>query len=369
MQEAMNKKRRLVYITNDSWWDTDVSVLPDLSRECDLEVFCLSPKDAAERKFREKSLPEGVKFHDCRFGRSKKDPRMALSSFFYGIRILSAIRGKTAVWVLDNNIWYGYLFIALASAARVIVSVHNYSDHTDARAWERKMKEAVLRKFLFFHFQSPMQESVFKNDYPDKRSFSTVMQVKDFGSPSGRVAMPNNGRRTYLFFGYLRDYKRPDLFIKASEILDGKANFVMAGTGENLQKYRDMIKAGNSIKCCFRLIDDGEIPDYFANADFLVLPYEDSTQSGPLLIAYNYGLPVIASRLPYFSQMIDNGVTGFLFDSGEVNSLVGAIEQSLAMSNNEYREMRIATKAKADSYKVLSNYSESLVNFLSQNGL
>ena len=359
----MNPTKRLLYITNDSNWDTDVSILPDVARIFDLEVFCLSPKDPAVRKYRNKSLP-GAKLHDCQFGRSKKDIRMALHSFVYGIRILIASAGKTAVWVLDNNLWYAYLFIALASPKNVIVSIHNYTDHTDAKSWSKRIKQSALSKFQFFHFHSSGQELVFKKDYPDKHSFSTQMPVKDFGCPTEVPSLENKQRRTFLFFGYIRDYKRPDLFIRASEILGDKAHFVIAGGGENLEHYKSMITPENKIESQLRFIENREIPDLFCNADFVVLPYDDSTQSGPLLIAYNYNVPVIASDIPVFCSMVEDRTTGYLFKKGDCSSLIEAIQNAIDMSGEKYVKMKSALSQRVEEYKKTSVFSQALRSFI-----
>ena len=358
-------KKHLLYITNDSWWDTDVSVLPEVTDAFDLEVYCWSKKDPAERKFRDKTLPGNVTLHDLTFGRSKKDIRMILSSLLYGIKLVFASIGKTTVWVLDNNLWYGYLFMAFASKRHTIISIHNYIDHGDARGWERRMKDSVIEKFKFFHFQSAIQEKAFRKDYPGKVSFSTTMPVKDFGQPSEDAVAKD--KRTYLFFGYIRDYKRPDLFIKAANTLSNRANFILAGTGEDLQKYKALIAPQSKMECKLRLIDDKEIPDLFCSADFLVLPYDDSSQSGPLLIAYNYGLPVIASDLPYFDSMIDDRYTGFLFTKGDLYSLVETIEESIDMTQEEYSRMKDAMVRRAEEYKSPCSYCQSLMSFIADN--
>ena len=43
------------YITYDSWWDTDVTVLPDLAKSFNISAFCLSPVKGA--KYPTKELP------------------------------------------------------------------------------------------------------------------------------------------------------------------------------------------------------------------------------------------------------------------------------------------------------------------------
>lgn len=360
----MKDKKALLYITNDSCWDTDVSILPGVASMFRLEVFCLSPHDRSEAKYPEKKLPENVKFHNCQFGRSKKDPRMIIDSFIYGLRILLASRGKTTVWVMDNNIWYAPLFIGLASAKHVIVSIHNYVDHKDTKKWAMRIKDSALKKFRYFHFHSQGQEEAFKKDYPEKKSFYTTMPVKDYGEPKDIPNFFNNDNRVFLFFGYMRDYKRPDLFIKASNLLKRDANFVIAGHGENIPKYQEMIDADSEMKCMFRFIDNEEIPGLFTSAHFLVLPYDDSSQSGPLLTAYRYGLPVIASDLPYFQSMIEDGKNGYVFRHGDFSSLVEVMKNAIGMSPKQYSEMKNCQRKMADDYMQDKSFASCLNDFL-----
>ena len=361
-----NLPKRLLYITNDSNWDTDISILPNLASHYRLEVYCLSQKDPEVRKYKVKTLPDNALLHDCQFGRSKKNPIMIFASFIYGLRVLFASRKATTIWVMDNIVWYGYLFILFALANRVIVSIHNYVDHTDARRWEKKMKSYAIKKFKYFHFHSAAQEMAFQKDYPEKCSFYTKMPVKDFGLAEERIELFDNHNRTFLFFGSIREYKRPDLFIEASNKLKDKANFIIAGTGPHWGSVQHLIDADNPIKCFIRMIDNSEIPSLFSSVDFLVLPYDDSTQSGPLLTAYNYNLPAIASSLPYFKEMIDNGKTGFLFDSGDIYSLLRAIETAIHLSDEEYKDLCSCLKHKVDDYKKSSSFTTALQDFINQ---
>ena len=360
----MGRERGLLYVTNDYWWDTDITILPSISKQYPLTVYCVSPKNPNERKYKDKSLPGNVVLHDCRFGRSKKDIRMLLSSFVFGIRVLFASIRRTVIWVPDDNIWCTPLLTAFAPAGRCIISVHNYTHHSDAKAWQQRMMSAIYKRFVYFHFHSPLQEMVFKTDHPDKKSFSTNMPVKDFGKASGRLELFDNEKRTYLFFGGIRSYKRPDLFIRVSNKLKDKANFVIAGNGDDLQTLESLVAPGNPIKCLFRYIENEEIADLFTDADFLVLPYEDSSQSGPLLTAFNYCLPVIATSLPYFESMIENRVTGFLCDAGSADSLESVIEESISMSDDDYGKMKAAMEKRVKIYKRTTDFSQEFSSFL-----
>ena len=356
--------RELFYITCDSWWDTDITILPTLINDYDVEVSCLSYHNKSLNKYPQKSVPEVIKFHDFWFERSKKDIRTIICSVFYGFYLGIKTRNKVTIWNLDNNIWSFFFLVLIASRKKMIISMHNYVSHTDARGFEKSIKALALKKFKYFHFHSPMQEILFRRDFPQKISFSTEMPVKDYGAPRGKISYFNNSKRTFLFFGKVRDYKRPDLFIEASNELFSCANFILAGYSNNPQKYLSMIKTDNSIVCVFRQIENEEIPGLFANADFLVLPYEDSTQSGPLLIAYNYNLPIIASSLPYFEKMIDDGKTGFIFKQGHTQSLVDAINKAVNMSDDDYSFMKDSMRKRVEQYKKDTSFVAALNSFL-----
>ena len=65
--------RKLIYITNDGWWDTDISLLPQLTKDYDVEVYVVSHAEIGKNKYPQKVLPKGIKLHNLSFERSKKD--------------------------------------------------------------------------------------------------------------------------------------------------------------------------------------------------------------------------------------------------------------------------------------------------------
>jgi glycosyltransferase involved in cell wall biosynthesis len=58
------------------------------------------------------------------------------------------------------------------------------------------------------------------------------------------------------------------------------------------------------------------------------------------MIAYRYGLPVIASDLPGFRECIVPGETGFLFEPCNAEALAGVMEKALALTEGDRRELR-----------------------------
>ncbi|MEO6691040.1 MAG: glycosyltransferase, partial [Saprospiraceae bacterium] len=87
-------------------------------------------------------------------------------------------------------------------------------------------------------------------------------------------------------------------------------------------------------------IDYKEIHTLYSQNDVIVLPYKQVTQCGPLLIAYSENIPVICNRLEGFTEYVDDGSSGFLFDE-TAKSLSERMEMiidnpSLIKDMNEY---------------------------------
>ena len=111
-------------------------------------------------------------------------------------------------------------------------------------------------------------------------------------------------RRIFLAFGYLADRKNLDLCIRAIADVPQAVLLIAGRVASSHDKsgawYRELaVKLG----CADRVrIDEGFIPEahvrhYFGAADFVLLTYkaEFVSQSGVLLLASNWGKPVLAS--------------------------------------------------------------------------
>ena len=89
-----------------------------------------------------------------------------------------------------------------------------------------------------------------------------------------------------------------------------------------------------------RFIENNEIPDLMSTHHFLVLPYRDATQSGPLATAVAYELPVIAPNFGCFSETYTTE-SAMLYSQG---NLVEALKRVAVITNEEYQYMKIACK-------------------------
>ncbi len=166
------------------------------------------------------------------------------------------------------------------------------------------------------------------------------MPLKYFGPPQNIVTIKQELKRTFLFFGAIREYKRLDLFIQAANVIGNGAHFVIAGSCKDWSIYESLIDINSNISCYIQFIDNDMIPDLFTQSDFLVLPYSDTTQSGLLLIAYKYSLPIIAINHSYFNDMVTNGENGFILNENTVDSLVSILDYCINMPEDKLNNIK-----------------------------
>jgi len=148
----------------------------------------------------------------------------------------------------------------------------------------------------------------------------------------------NAHERVLLFFGQIAPYKGPDVLLEALRQLTDRPEryrLVIAGRAKAdalaywkglASRLRDDV-AGARVLLRDNFIPDAEISILFKAADVLVLPYRAIYQSGPLSLAYRFGVPVIATRLAAFEAEVIQGVTGFLANPEDPRDLARAIGQ------------------------------------------
>jgi glycosyltransferase involved in cell wall biosynthesis len=151
-----------------------------------------------------------------------------------------------------------------------------------------------------------------------------------------------------LFFGYIAPYKGLEILIDAlSRIAPGVRNvkLIIAGAVKNSETYWHGIESRitrydlhERIIRRINYIPDEEIEVFFKAADAVILPYKFIYQSGPLLLAYSFGLPVIANNVGSFREDIVEGVTGFVSAGNDAEGLADAILKFVDSSLYKERE-------------------------------
>lgn len=146
---------------------------------------------------------------------------------------------------------------------------------------------------------------------------------------------------TFLFFGQIKKVKGLDVLLKAySKFLkktDKKVKLLIAGKvwKDDAEIYETIIQEENlrnELIMDIKYIPDSDIVNYYSAADCIVLPYKKIFQSGVLLMAQSYKVPVIVSDLPGMTEIVENLNNGFIFESESVDDLAVSMEKVVSCS-------------------------------------
>ena len=107
-----------------------------------------------------------------------------------------------------------------------------------------------------------------------------------------------------------------------------EAVLVVVGEGPYRYKYQRMVPphVAQHIIWCGRVLPEFGLPCYYRTADLFVAPSPGGHSFGiTLLEAMSTGIPVVASSIPGYRQLVDDGETGLLVLPGDVNALAEKI--------------------------------------------
>ncbi len=181
--------------------------------------------------------------------------------------------------------------------------------------------------------------------------------------------------KVILFFGQIKEVKGLDLLIEAfGKVASNIAPVKLVIAGKvwkaDFSKYQSLIdkyEIANNCRLEIRYIPDDEISAFYSCADLIVLPYRKIYQSGVLLMAMSYGVPVLASDLPGMREIVRDEVNGYLFESGNAESLarklvdVFSAEESLSkVVANASKDMETSFSWNEIALKTLATYQKIL---------
>lgn len=243
---------------------------------------------------------------------------------------------------------------------------HSYKNNR-ALQWMNDQKEKWFKRFPQLLTFSTSQHDLLKERHGCE-SDMVGMSFKSFGK-SDKIPKPISEGVKLLFFGSIILYKGLDLLIQALEELRvagvNNISLTIAGKGAFWEDCKPLIKTQEMYNLQVRFIENEEIPDLMSSHHFLVLPYRDVTQSGPLFTALGYGLPVIAPKMGSFIDVFNNDAAVFYSEGG----LKDALTKVSKMDNHHYELLRNAVACIRENYteeKIAQNYIKAFKKNLNE---
>lgn len=198
----------------------------------------------------------------------------------------------------------------------------------------------------------------------------------------------------FLFFGFIRKYKGLHNVIPAfAELLKRRQDVSLLIVGESFWHTLDTTKLSTRIKQALfgaakklflrksddernynplALIEELGIQDhtvlvnefvpneavhrYFQASDVILTYYLTATPSGVESLAYNFEMPVLATRVGHFPETIKDGYNGYMAEPEDITSMADTMERFL---QHPIPRAHVAETAKEMSW---TNYAQAILN-------
>lgn len=234
----------------------------------------------------------------------------------------------------------------------VIGTVHDLHPHEAKKAWYKMLRFRINAKRMHDAIlycsnlitNSPHQLAELRSILPPKKVFYHA-----FPSLVSKCVMEGNesvpelvalDKPYILFFGRIEEYKGLELLYTAfleNQALSDKYYLVIAGSGQvsfsRSTEERNVIWVNRYVK-------DSEVAKLYKNAKCVVYPYLSATQSGVLSLAFYFQVLTLASDVPFFKSIIQNGETGLLFEKGNKEDLAKKLLAIISLDESKFSEQQ-----------------------------
>jgi len=217
--------------------------------------------------------------------------------------------------------------------AKVVFLVENYVSH-EKRWFDRFMTKITLKHADAFICQSAYIHEQLTLNFAAKPVYKTTLSIYDcydlkrYSQTQARELLNIRAKKVILFFGLIRPYKGLDQLLRTFQLLlqedPDQLLLVVGECYEDPDKYTALIKElqlEGKVQLHSRFIPNEEIEPYFKAADVVCLPYYSGTQSGILMMAYGFKIPVVATNVGGISELIVPEKTGIVVPSNDPSEL------------------------------------------------
>ena len=181
------------------------------------------------------------------------------------------------------------------------------------------------------------------------------------------VVMPSDDIVRFIFIGRVMKLKGIDEYLEAAKTVKAKypnTEFIIAGWNEE-EEYVKTVADYQEAEIVNYIGFRKDIKDLIASSHCTVLPsHGGEGVPNVLLESAAAGRICIASKINGSMDVIEDGKTGYLFDTHDAKSLADSMEKVIALSYEQKTEMGLAGRAKVerefDRQIVVEKYMEEV---------
>jgi glycosyltransferase involved in cell wall biosynthesis len=251
------------------------------------------------------------------------------NKLFRVIKKINLFLKTDTIWTVQGD-RFSFIF-SKVFRKRLIVSFHADYKTMKQNCLENKIKSIGYCTFGIFKLlgnadiiipSSKYAKESLAEDY--NTNIKYVYNGVDFDFFTNRNK-PKEEKFTICFIGRYVEGKRAEIVFKLANKLPN-INFIMAG-GDLQNSYLSTLKKPDNIKS-IGWVDRNKIKELYHQSNLMIFPSISEGFGLVILEANACGLPVIASNIPVFSEIIqnDNG-TLIDVDNNEIDSYINAIKK------------------------------------------
>ena len=246
-------------------------------------------------------------------------------------RLLRQIKrfNPDVIHVQHAHLWFSLVQPLLRRYPMVITvhdPVHHVGDAESAKTPQRLVHWTYRRADRLITHADELKHVLVHDVGVPAAKITVIPHIAQVAPPSVRQHEEIEGQ--LLFFGRIWAYKGLDYLIRAEPRITERfpqARIVIAGRGEDFEKYRALMVHPDRFIVDNDYIPDERVAQYFSEASIVVLPYVDASQSGVVPVAYAFERPVVATRVGGLPSVVDDGVTGYLVPPRDSEGLADAL--------------------------------------------
>ncbi len=199
------------------------------------------------------------------------------------------------------------------SSRRLLLTVHNLLPHDRHTRLNRIILQRIYRMpdTLVVHTRKMRDALIEEWHIPADRIVQMEHGVDDLPTKAEAWQPDAQGRLRLLMFGAISRYKGIDIALEAlREFTDFPVLLVIAGEcrdanlASELDRLIERIPAMHAVEWRRGFVSESEVQAFFERADAVLLPYRHIDQSGVLLTAYRFGIPVLAFDVGSFADYV-----------------------------------------------------------------
>jgi len=252
--------------------------------------------------------------------------------------------GGVIVWTIHNTLsheskWINVEIFLCTELTKLVKIIHLHSKK-DIETIERKYKLPKEKIRIIPHPN-------FIDAYPNTKNQKECRK---------RLSIPENSF-VFGFIGQIRPYKGVENLINSFRILYKKnknIHLLIAGKVSHPYQSNHFSDITKDLLNCITIVEnyipDDELQLYYNASDVIVFPYKEVLTSGSLMNALSFSKAVLAPSVGMISEVIDDGVNGFLYDKSNPNELPSSLLRCLNHPKNELIKLSLAAHETAEKF-------------------